>query len=131
MSGVLKVGDQVKSTFGVATVLSLEVTSDERQKYGEPVESVSWDEPFFVADLDNSPFAYRDQLEPVQGPATWCSPCRLSCRPIRSVAGRRSAGWSSGVSGCRRVLASSLTVMLLLIRFFRSFFAGFLRGPRK
>ena len=72
MSNFVKVGDKVmwSGAFGSqkpvpAKVVSMEITDEPREKYGEPAKEVSWDlinqnRVLFV--LDNGHWAYSDQI---------------------------------------------------------------------
>ena len=74
MSNTLKIGDQVswRGGFGgdnarIATVIGIEVTNGE--KYGDDVEEVLWEEVYgrnVVIDLDNSHWAYADQIKQIR-----------------------------------------------------------------
>ena len=74
MSNTLKIGDQVswRGGFGsdnalIATVIGIEVTNGE--KYGDDVEEVLWEEVYdrnVVVDLDNSHWAYAEQIRQIR-----------------------------------------------------------------
>ena len=74
MKKTLNLGDQVswRGGFGcdnarIATVIGIEVTNGE--KYGDDVEEVLWEEVYgrnVVIDLDNSHWAYADQIKQIR-----------------------------------------------------------------
>lgn len=69
---IIKVGDTVmwKGCFGnehpkEAVVVSMEVTKNPREKYGEEVQEVSWDLVFenrVIFNFNNNHWAYSDQI---------------------------------------------------------------------
>lgn len=60
----LCVGDKVMSRYGEATVIGIERTAEEGDKYGVKVEEVSWLDNFIV-DLSNGHWSYKENIKKI------------------------------------------------------------------
>jgi hypothetical protein len=58
---MLSIGDKVMSRYGEATIIGIERTSKEGEKYGVKVEEVSWLDNFIV-DLSNGHWSYKENI---------------------------------------------------------------------
>ena len=58
---MLCIGDKVMSRYGEATIIGIERTAEEGEKYGVKVEEVSWLDNFIV-DLSNGHWSYKENI---------------------------------------------------------------------
>lgn len=58
---ILSIGDRVMSRYGEATIVRIEKTHEEGDKYGYEVDEVSWLDNFIV-DLSNGHWSYKENI---------------------------------------------------------------------